>query len=68
MGTLYFLLSNVSSLIFWSEFKECQFKSELAGAIRKRLAALEWIGGSYLEWGKSLAKEEREGKSEKMWL
>ncbi len=63
-GTPFSLPSNFSSLKFWSEFKLCQLKSELAGA-KKRLAAPIWFGGSYLEWGKSLVKDKREGWQKK---
>jgi len=41
---------------FWVNERLDNFQSELAGAILERLAALEWFGGSCLEWGKSLVK------------
>ncbi len=43
MSTLFSLLSNVSSLKFWSEFKLCQYMTELAGAIWK-------VGSSRVNW------------------
>ncbi len=40
-STPFSLLSNVSFLYFWFEFKQCQFMSEMGGATRKDWQRLE---------------------------
>jgi len=52
----------------WVNEQLDNFQSESAGATWKRLAALEWIGGSCLEWGKSLVKTRGEVRQKKYYL